>query len=91
MKEFFALSVDELNEKIADYEAEIFNAEENFKKQVTKLQQFYRLLIEDKGAILSTIKQSGISSLLVVQSIKAKTKAKKSDATEKCDSCQVHL
>lgn len=77
IEEYMALDVAAMDTKIAEYEAQLAEAEETFKEEVSKLQAAYQKLSEDKDAKLAAVKDSGLGLL---KSCKiAKEKASGSD------------
>lgn len=72
IQEFQAMSVEEMDAKIAEYEKQLEEAEENFKSEVSKLQATYQKLSEEKDAKLAAVKDSGLGLLKSVKIAKAK-------------------
>ena len=73
IEEFQAMSDEEMDAKIAEYEKQLEDAEENFKTEVSKLQATYQKLSEDKDAALAAVKDSGLGLLKSVKIAKGKT------------------
>lgn len=70
---FMKLSEADLKSKIAEYEKQLEDAEENFKAEVSKLQATYQQLSEAKDNTIAEVKSSGLGLLKSV--LTAKTKA----------------
>mmetsp|Transcript_19591 Transcript_19591/g.25265 ORF Transcript_19591/g.25265 Transcript_19591/m.25265 type:complete len:169 (-) Transcript_19591:140-646(-) len=70
--EFLTLSDADLDAKIAAEEKKLEDAEENFKAEVTKLQETYQKLTEDKDATIAAVKGSGLGLLKSVKTSKVK-------------------
>ena len=73
IQEFQAMSDEEMDAKIAEYEKQLEDAEENFKTEVSKLQAAYQKLSEDKDAALAAVKDSGLGLLKSVKIAKGKS------------------
>mmetsp|Transcript_8274 Transcript_8274/g.11798 ORF Transcript_8274/g.11798 Transcript_8274/m.11798 type:complete len:217 (-) Transcript_8274:368-1018(-) len=69
---FMALSVEDLDAKIAVEEKKLEEAEENFKVEVQKLQDIYQKLSEDKDAAVAAVKDSGLGLMKSVKIAKGK-------------------
>jgi hypothetical protein len=70
--EFQALSIEEMDAKIAEYEKKMEEAAETFKTEVSKLQEAYQKLSEEKDAALAAVKDSGLGLLKSVKIAKSK-------------------
>jgi hypothetical protein len=72
IQDFQALSSEEMDAKIEEYEKQLEEAEETFKAEVAKLQATYQQLSEEKDAKLAAVKDSGLGLLKSVKIAKAK-------------------
>ena len=72
IQEFQALSIEEMDAKIAEYEKKMEEAEETFKSEVSKLQAAYQKLSEEKDAAMAAVKDSGLGLLKSVKIAKSK-------------------
>lgn len=70
--ELMGKSDDELSASIAEEEKKMEEAEENFTKEVEKLQATYQKLMEDKDAAQAAVKASGLGLMKAVKAAKAK-------------------
>ena len=69
---YLAMADDELDTLIAADEAKIEKAEEDFKDEVTKLQETYQKLSDEKDATIAAVKDSGLGLLKSVKASKSK-------------------
>ena len=72
IEEYMAMSVEDMDAKIAEFEGKLEEAEETFKTEVGKLQEAYQKLTEEKEAKLAEVKDSGLGLLKSVKIAKAK-------------------
>jgi protein disulfide-isomerase-like protein len=70
--ELMGKSDEELTASIAEEEKKMEEAEENFTKEVEKLQATYQKLMEDKDAAQAAVKASGLGLMKAVKAAKAK-------------------
>jgi len=73
IEEYMAMSVSDMEAKIAAFEKKQADAEENFKNEVQKLQDTYQKLNEAKDAALAEVKEAGLGLLKSVMTEKAKS------------------
>lgn len=69
---YMAMSDADIDAKIEEEEAKATQAEEDFKAEVTKLQETYQKLSEAKDAAVAAVKSSGLGLLKSVKAAKAK-------------------
>jgi hypothetical protein len=69
---YMAMSDADIDTKIEEEEDKLTKAEEDFKAQVTKLQETYQKLSEEKDAAIAAVKGSGLGLLKSVKAAKAK-------------------
>jgi len=69
---FMAMSMSDLEKKIAEKDKLSADAEALFKEEVSKLQSQYKKLSEDKEKTLKDIKESGLGLMKAVKAAKAK-------------------
>jgi len=67
IKVFQDMSSADLDAKIAEKEKLLADAEENFKKEVEKLQATYKKLSEEKDATVEEVKSSGLGLMKAVK------------------------
>lgn len=79
IEELMALSSSDLDTKITEGEKEISDAEENFKKEVDKLQKKYESLNKEKTEKITKVKDSGLGLMKSVKAKLAKDGGKKKD------------
>jgi Thioredoxin. len=72
IEELLAKSEEELSAAIAAEEKKLDDAEEDFKKEVEKLQKTYQSLMEEKDAKMAAVKQAGLGLMKSVKAAKAK-------------------
>ena len=72
IENFLAMSDADLDSMISTEEAKLTKAEEDFKAEVSKLQEAYQKLSEDKDAAIAAVKDSGLGLLKSVKASKAK-------------------
>jgi hypothetical protein len=72
IEEYMAMSTEDLDAKITEFEGKLEEAEETFKEAVSQLQATYQKLQEDKDEKLAAVKDSGLGLLKSVKSAKAK-------------------
>jgi succinate dehydrogenase flavin-adding protein (antitoxin of CptAB toxin-antitoxin module) len=72
IEELMAKSDDELASAISEEEKKLEDAEEDFKKEVEKLQKTYQSLMEEKDAKIAAVKQAGLGLMKSVKAAKAK-------------------
>lgn len=79
IEKFLAMKDDELDAMILAEEAKLEKAEEDFKSEVSKLQEAYQKLSDDKDATIAAVKDSGLGLLKSVKSSKSKKDATKAE------------
>jgi hypothetical protein len=72
IEKFSSMSDADLGAAIAGQEKLIVDAEENFKNEVSKLQETYQQLMADKDKTAEDVKASGLGLMKSVQAFKAK-------------------
>jgi len=72
IEEYMKMSASDLDSKITEFEAQLEEAEETFKTEVSKLQATYQQLSEQKDAKLAAVKDSGLGLLKSVKIAKTK-------------------
>lgn len=76
LESYMKLSLDELNEAVGTEEKKLEAAESDFKDGVAKLQAEYEKLSGEKDAKLAAVRDSGLSLMKSVLSVKKKDAAK---------------
>ena len=71
---YMAMLDAEIDAKIEEEEEKLSKAEEDFKAEVTKLQETYQKLSEDKDKAIADVKAAGLGLLKSVKASKAKAK-----------------
>jgi hypothetical protein len=69
---YMKLSLDDLKSKIKEEEAKLEKAEADFKEGVTKLQEQYQKMTEEKDAAIAAVKESGLNLMKSVVTAKSK-------------------
>ena len=72
IEEYMVMSLEDMEKKIEEFEAQLEATEERFEMEVRKLQAAYQQLVEDKDVKLAAIKDSGLGILKAVKHNKAK-------------------
>ena len=72
IEEYMTMPMGDLDAKIKEFEDKLEEAEETFKAEVTKLQETYQKLTEEKDTKLAEVKDSGLGLLKSVKVVRSK-------------------
>jgi predicted phage tail protein len=76
IEEMMKLSTEEIETKLAAAEEEIETADAEFKEAVTKLQDEYQKMSQDKDDKIAAVKESGLGLLKAIKAVKSKEEKK---------------
>lgn len=74
IEEYMTMPMADLDAKITEFEGKLEEAEETFKAEVSKLQETYQRLSEEKDKKLAEVKDSGLGLLKSVKVTRSKDK-----------------